>query len=98
MFPTYRLTDGLRLVPGPDTPTVNFTQLREILLSEDLTRNEELSWTKGSLRFLDASVEMDGNRICFASFPRTGNSMTRKYIEEVTGIFTGTDMNLVLTN
>lgn len=44
VYPTYKLDERLRLVPGPDTPTVNFSVLKEILLSKDLSRNAELEW------------------------------------------------------
>jgi hypothetical protein len=97
MYSTYQLNHRLVLLPGPETKTVNFTWLKELLQSKDLSRNHELSWTEKSLRFLDATVDMAGHRICFASFPRTGNTMTRKYIEAVTGVYTGSDMNLSIT-
>ena len=98
MFPSYVLGDNLRLVPGPDTPVVNFAALKEVLLSKDPQRNQELEWSKKELRFLDQKGDMLGNRVCFASFPRTGNTMTRNYVEAVTGIFTGSDMSLIVTN
>lgn len=97
-FPTYKLDDRLRLVPGKDTPTVNFAWLKETLLSKDLSQADALSWAKEGLRFLDGSVDMAGNRICFASYPRTGNTMTRTTIEAITGIYTGSDMNLLQTS
>ena len=40
---------------------------------------------------------MTGNQVCFQSFPRTGNSFLRRVIELVTGVYTGSDMNLNLT-
>jgi hypothetical protein len=52
-----------------------------VLLSKDMARSSELDWTKQELRFLDASIDMTGNRIGFVSFPRTGNTMSRGYIE-----------------
>jgi hypothetical protein len=97
VYPTYKLDDRLRLVPGPDTPTVNFSVLKELLLSKDLSRNDELEWVDSGLRFLDGTVDLAGNRVCFPSFPRTGNTMTRATIEAVTGVATGSCMNLRLT-
>lgn len=38
-----------------------------------------------------------GDRVALASFPRTGNSMLRKFLEQITGVFTGSDMSLDLT-
>lgn len=43
-------------------------------------------------------TNMVGNRVCFASWMRTGNTMTRKYIEAITGVHTGSDMPLIITN
>ena len=80
--------------PGPDTPVVNFKWLKELLLSKDLSRNEELEWIKDSgYRFLDGE-DMKGNTLSLSSFPRTGNSFMRRFIEEISGIFTGSDMVL----
>lgn len=54
VFPTYELDEDCKIRPGPETPRVNFAYLKELLLSNDLSRNEELSWvTPKSLRFLD---------------------------------------------
>jgi hypothetical protein len=36
LFPTFTLTNALKLMPGSETPTVNFTHLKELLLSKDL--------------------------------------------------------------
>jgi len=51
----------------------------------------------GSTKFLDSKVDMSGNRIAFASYPRTGNSFLRKILENITGVFTGSDMPLFKT-
>jgi len=98
LFPGYILNKNLKLFPGPEIPTVKFSDLKTLLLSKDLARNKELDWTQKEMRFLDASETLEGDRIAFLSFPRTGNTMTRKYIESVTGIFTGSDMTLILTH
>ena len=97
-FPTYELGDNLRLIPGPDTPTVKFSWLKDLLLSKDLARNSELEWASKELRFLDGLDDLTGNRISFVSFPRTGNTMTRGYLETLTGIHTGSSMDLILTS
>jgi hypothetical protein len=96
-YPTYQLDDRLRVMPGPDTETVNFAKLKEILLSKDLSRNEELAWISKGLRFFDGKSDLTGHRICFSTFPRTGNTMTRKTIETVCGIYSGSDMDVRLT-
>lgn len=89
------LDEVLKLVPGPETPTVNLQKLKDILLSKDLARNAEIDWA--DLRFLDGA-DSTGDRVLFASFPRTGNTMTRSYVEAVTGVYTGADMNLLYSS
>jgi hypothetical protein len=71
--------------------------LREILLSKDLDNLEKNRWifSDGS-KFLDGA-DLSGFKIAYATFPRTGNTLLRKYIEEITGVATGADMSLDLT-
>jgi hypothetical protein len=52
------------------------------------------SLISGKTKFLDSKVNMAGNRVAFASYPRTGNSFLRKILENITGVFTGSDMPL----
>ena len=68
-------------------------------MSKDLSKNDELDWTNKQFRFLDANEDLalTGDRMCFLSWPRTGNTMTRSFLESTTGIFTGSDMNLKIT-
>ena len=91
------LNERLAFRPGPDTPVLNFKYVKELLLSTDLSRNAELDWIKdGSFRFLDAE-DMTGNQVAFSSYPRTGNSFMRRFLEQITGIYTGSDMRVELT-
>lgn len=55
------------------------------------------SLISGKTKFLDSEVSMIGNRVAFASYPRTGNSFLRKILENITGVFTGSDMPLFKT-
>ena len=96
-YPDYILGKELILFPGPKTPVVNFHTLKDILLSTDLSQDYLLSWTNKGLRFLDDKVDLTGNRVAFQSFPRTGNTMTRRYVEKITGIYTGNNMQLIIT-
>ena len=43
--------------PGPQTPVVNFQEIKDILLSKDLTREREID---SELSFLDGA-DMKGN-------------------------------------
>ena len=65
LYPTYDLTDILKLIPGPATPVVNFNKLTEVLLSTDLQREAELQANRGQFTFLDSTVDLKGNRMCF---------------------------------
>ena len=83
------------MVPNSDTPTVNFDTLKRLLLSsvDDVASKNELEELISSkkFQFLDGKVDMKGNRICLASYPRSGNTFCRLTIEKVTGIYTGAD-------
>ena len=55
-FPSYVLDDRTRIRPGPETPLINFANLKELLLSKDVARNVELDWVSSkNLRFLDGT-------------------------------------------
>ena len=99
LFPKYSFDDRLRIRPSSETPTVRFTNLKEILLSTDLTRNAEIDWVgPKKYRFLDGTdLALTGQQVCFQSLPRTGNSFLRSILEQVTGVYTGSDMNFDLT-
>ena len=97
-FPEYVLDDNLKAVPGPECETLNFDYLMDLWLSKDMTRLPEMTALgEGKPKFLDGKVSMEGRRVVFASYPRTGNSFLRKFLEQVTGIYTGSDMKLDLT-
>lgn len=51
--------------------------------------------TSGECKFLDKTCQFE--KVAFASFYRTGNSFLRKIIEDVTGVFTGSDMPVLRT-
>ena len=91
------LNERMAFRPGPNTPVLNFKYIKELLLSTDLSRNAELDWMKdGSLRFLDGE-DIRGNQVAFASFARSGNTFLRRFLEQITGIYTGSDMRVEFT-
>lgn len=95
-FPDYDIVGPhLHLKPKESCPVVNFDSLKDLMLSKDLSKLQEFKELINPCKFLDKKVGMPG--IAFVSWPRTGNSFLRKIIENVTGIFTGTDMNLEMT-
>lgn len=70
-----------------------------MLLSKDLSVLEgENAWIfDGDYRFLKDDTDLGPYKTSLVSMPRTGNSMSRKYLEEITGVITGSDMHLVIT-
>ncbi len=97
MWPSYVLDSRNRLRPGPETPTINLAWLKELLLSKDLSRNSELEWvSNNSLKYLDGA-DLQGESVAMQSFPRSGNSFLRRVLELITGVYTGSDLNINLT-
>ena len=84
-----------KIIPGPKTPRFNFTQLKELLLSKDLSLDERFKLN--DYRFLDGSVDMTGNRVAFQSFTRSGSTYLRRFVEQITGVYTGSDMSIEYT-
>ena len=74
-------------------PTLNWEDTKQLLLSKDWTPEEEAAFEDkikhGSL-FLDGAPKSD--KIAFSSFFRSGNTLSRKYFEEITGVATGSIM------
>jgi hypothetical protein len=46
---------------------------------------------------LDGTVDMTGNHVALLSYPRAGNSLTRSYLEKISGIATGSEAKSDLT-
>ena len=36
-------------------------------------------------------MDMSGNKVALTSFPRSGNSLMKKYLEQITGVTTGNE-------
>ena len=98
VFPKYVLDKRCRILPGTESARVNFFWLKDLLLSKDLSRNNELDWIQNGkeFRFLDGQ-DIIGEQVCLQSFPKTGNSLLRRILELITGVHTGSDMNIDLT-
>lgn len=91
--------DDLKLVrAGPETKTIDFGELWDVLRSKDHSLLDSASWMfdKDCEKYLDMkserSVDKMGQKISYSTFPRCGNSFLRKYLQLVTGIATGSDM------
>ena len=76
---------------------INFNDLKALLLSEyteaAYSKLEALT-ANGTCSFLDASVDLSGDRVVFQSFVRSGNTFLRNYLEKITGVFTGEDRHI----
>jgi len=64
------------------------------LLSKDQAKYSLLKQLTASSSFLNGKVDMTGNRIAMQSFARSGNTFLRRYLEQITGVYTGADMNI----
>ena len=73
--PTYVLDEECKAVPGPKAKTLDFFNLKSLLLSKNLTL--DATFSKRELCFLDGQRNLEGNMIAFQSFPRTGNTFLR---------------------
>lgn len=90
----YILDKEMRVRASSTCTTVNFKQLKDMLASKDEKEYQKMQWIfDGQDRFLDGSPK-PGNKVAFCSFPRSGNSFLRKYLEKLTGITTGSDNDI----
>ena len=69
------------------------------MLSKDQSQYEAFRANLDETKFFDGNVDLVkmGNAVALQSFPRSGNVMTRKFLESITGIYTGTDMTSMWT-
>lgn len=81
MYPGYVVQDSFHMVPAPGTRTVNLQHLIEVLRSSDKQLWEDNRWMfDGEMRFLDGQP-IAGNKVCFTSIHRSGNTFMRQYLE-----------------
>jgi len=93
-FPIGYGCDSIGRVYPTTARRVNFSHLNNVLTSQDEAVFKENSWIwDGEFRFLDGQ-SISGNKIGFTSFPRSGNSFLRRYVEQITGITTGSSINI----
>ena len=61
---------------------INFRELREILLSKDLMRQRDIEWISSEpARFLDNTIDMTVNKVALTSYPRSGNTLLKNFLE-----------------
>ena len=94
IYQGYFLDNEMHVRASPGTKVVNLNDLVGLLKSKDRHLWEQAAWVwKNELKFLDGSAN-NSNKIAFASFPRSGNTFLRKYMELLSGIQTGADNTL----
>lgn len=97
-WPDYRYNEKMIMKPKENTPVINFDHLKKLLLgpADDQENLKEYNRIvdPDHPKFLDLKCTMKGNRVAFASFPRSGNSFLRKMLEQITGVFTGSDLGM----
>jgi len=71
--------------------TCNYNTLKDIWLSKDLSRINELP---SHPTLLDGKVPIR-NKGVIQSYPKSGSALTRKYIEKIFMISTGFSKNLI---
>ena len=93
-FPLGYICDKGGRVSPSTARTVNLEQLSSILTSnnEDELRDQAWMWD-GEFRFLDRS-SIRNKKVGITSFPRSGNSFLRRYIEQITGVTTGSSFDI----
>ena len=93
-FPGYEFDMETKSLKAGTNPTLNWEETKKLLLSKNWTPEQEAAFEdklkNGSL-FLDGAPKSD--KIAFSSFLRSGNTLTRKYFEEITGVATGSIMH-----
>ena len=91
-FPGYIMAKSAHIMPSTDI-TVHLDDLLSLLRSNDLARYErEKSIFFGPTSRYLTGTSSEQMSICYATYPRSGNSLMRKYFENVTGTATGSDM------
>ena len=73
---------------------INLQQLRSVLLNKEEASFAENQWIwDGDFRFLDGQ-SLGNNVVGFTSYPRSGNSFLRRYVEQISGVTTGSTINI----
>ena len=88
------MTRSAYILPKTDI-TVNLDDLLALLRSKDVVRYErDKSLFFGPTSRYTSGQSREQMSVCYATYPRSGNTLMRKYFENVTGTVTGSDMSL----
>lgn len=64
--------------------------LKELWLEQSIDSKAKRA---DDILFLDGRPLDMGSKVAFQSFPRSGNTFLSRYLEHITGVVTGSDMN-----
>jgi len=97
--PTLKIGSDATCRPKDEKNVVSFATLIEILKSKDAKLMEgKNAWMfDGQMRMLDGNKIPDGQKVAFNTYPRSGNTFLRRFLDTITGIHTGSNMPLSLT-
>ena len=86
--------DSIGRVMPTEARRINLEEHRAIMLSTDDQKYQEQKWRwDGEFRFLDGTP-LTNKKIAFTCYVRSGSSFLRRYIEQITGITTGSTVSL----
>lgn len=95
-FQGYEIDEERMIIrPTAELPKLNYDKLTTLFKSKTWTEEEEKEFEELSSKygclFLDETAQV--NKINFTSYLRSGNSLARKYFEDITCIITGSNMD-----
>ena len=86
--------DSMGRVIAKSARCINLEHMKQVLISKDQGVLEANQWMfDGEFRFLDGT-SIANDKVGFSSFPRSGNSFLRRYVEQLTGVTTGSCMSI----
>lgn len=93
-FSRFYLDGEMILRPKPETKIINFEEWKNAMLSKDLSIMDSNGphnfMFDGEYKYLDGKA-IGEFKTSLLSFPRSGNSMLRNYLESCSGLITGSD-------
>jgi hypothetical protein len=94
-FNGFKIDQERMIISSDSAPKLNYDKLMTLFKSKEWTKEDEQEFEETLNKY--GAVYLDGtslvNKINFTSYLRSGNSLTRKYLEDITGIITGSNMD-----
>jgi hypothetical protein len=92
-YPGFALNDRNGLIENVSKPEIDLDSLFSLLKSKDLSHYEKVRdhFFCGQGLYTTGRAK-EQQSIIYATYPRAGNTLMRKYFENITGVATGSDM------